>query len=288
MLSENFKDNICIVEIENSSFCNRRCSYCINYHVDRITEKNMMPYEIFKKIVDELNSINYDRLMTFHRYNEPFAFKNDMILERISYARRMLPDAVLATSSNGDYLDPQYLSRIQQSGLNELYLQCHLENYSSYTIDDIKNKILLINQRIGGFKGKFVTTESSCVYVTVDSKFDVLTIQAKNFADIGYPRGEIVENVKKEVGSGPCFQPLTSFTIDYNGCVTMCCNTVSYYNQHSQYVLGNCKEQTIFDIYNSDRAVSLRGRLLEGIREKVCMHCTNDGRGIAERFIQLP
>lgn len=282
MIIGDFKKNVCIVEIESSSFCNRRCSYCINSYIDRHSQNMIMPEEIFRKVINELADIGYDRMVTFHRYNEPFYDRNSMILDRISYARHKLPYANLVTSSNSDYLDAEYVQEIRKAGLDSLFCQCQTEDYVGKTIDDIKESILLINRRIGNFKGKFIEKEGSCVFTTVGSGFKSLTIQAKDFANTGFDRGGIVKGITTKGIKGPCYQPLTSFTIDYNGKVTMCLNTVSYHDEHAGYVIGDVAESTIFEIYQSPKALELRKQLLDGNRYRICHGCSSS----YERYVK--
>lgn len=278
-----FKKNICIVEIESSSFCNRKCSYCINHYIDRFSENKIMLESTFRKIIDELAEIGYNRMITFHRYNEPFFDKNEMILERIAYARGKLPEANLVTSTNSDYLDKIYLQKIRMSGLDSLYCQCQTENYSSISVEEIKENILKINKRIGSFKGKFILKRDSCVFMSIGSGFKSLTIQARDFNNTGFNRGGIVKGIVKEGLKGPCYQPLISFTIDYNGKVTMCSNTVSYHNKHADYIIGDVTENTLTEIYQGSRAVKLRKELLDGVRYEICRSCTCDYRKYAEQ-----
>lgn len=284
MIIDDFNNNVCIVEIESSSFCNRKCSYCINYYIDRFSKNEIMPIKLFKKIINELSEIGYDRMVTFHRYNEPFFDKNTMILERITYAREKLPFANLVTSSNSDYLDAEYVQKIRDAGLNSLYCQCQTEGYTEKSIDGIKESILSVNKRIGNFRGKFVSDKSSCIFTTIGSGFKSLTIQAKDFRNTGFNRGGIVNNVKTKGTDGICYQPLISFTIDFNGKVTMCSNTVSYYQAHKDYVIGDCAKNSISEIYASTRATELRSELLSAKRHSVCKDCSCNYERYAKQY----
>ena len=69
-----------------------------------------MDQAIYLKILEDLASINYQGVITYSRYNEPLADK--IILERISQARKILPQAILYSHTNGDYLDKEYLTTI--------------------------------------------------------------------------------------------------------------------------------------------------------------------------------
>lgn len=265
--------NLCIIEIENSSYCNRKCSYCSNFYLQRSDDNIFLPYELFKKIIDELASFDYCREITFHRYNEPFYEQNEEILKRISYARRKLPNAILETSTNGDYVDQFYLCKIQKAGLDKLYIQCHVEKFSDFSRDEIHKRILDMNHKIGNYRGKFFDSYKKSVYVTLDSEFKTLTIQSEDFSFEGFTRGEIVTALATKEVTGVCYQPLISVTIDYNGNATLCSNTLSYYIPHKEYVLGNIKDFTLKELYCSEKAVHYREKLLNAEREWICKHC---------------
>lgn len=270
---KNIKKNLCIIEIENSSYCNRRCSYCSNFYIQREKDNVLLPEDLYRKVIDELSYMEYEREVTFHRYNEPFWNQNEFILDRISYAKKMLPKAMLETSTNGDYLDEEYLKRIEKTGLKKLFIQCHMEDFELVDRNEIHRRILEVNNRIGKFKGKFFDNYKKSVFVIINSKFETLSIQAENFKYEGFTRGEIVQNLIKKDIEGPCYQPLISMTIDYNGNVTLCSNTLSYYQKHVEYVLGNIREKSLEEIYNSSRAIAYRKKLLDGNREWICKHC---------------
>ena len=71
----NLKDNLKLIEIELFSYCNRKCWMCPNSFIDRKTNNTFMKTEIYKKILKELGSIDYDNLISFSRYNEPLSKK---------------------------------------------------------------------------------------------------------------------------------------------------------------------------------------------------------------------
>lgn len=270
---ERFLNNISIIEIESNSLCNRKCSYCINAHIYRRNENEVLKEDAYKKLIDDLANIGYERTITFHRYNEPFLKKNNMILFRIAYARKMLPKAKLVISSNGDYLDAEYLDKIAASGLDELYLQCHIENYNSISMAEKKKIITELNSKIGKYQGKFIQRETSIVFVTVKSPFKTLTIEIKDFKNDGFDRGGIITEMGEEDIIGGCFGPLTTMPIDYNGNVMICCNCVSYHKQHKKYVIGNIFDDNIVNIYNSALAKKIQKKLYEGDRLDICKKC---------------
>ena len=103
-----FKKNLKLIEIETFSFCNRKCWFCPNSFVDRISENNIMKESTYLGLIGQLSEIDFAGELTYSRYNEPLA-KKDIILKRIRQARQRLPNATLRTNTNGDYLNRQYV-----------------------------------------------------------------------------------------------------------------------------------------------------------------------------------
>lgn len=268
-----FLNNVTIIEIENNSACNRACSYCINSHIYRKQENEFLLEDAYKRLIDELSLLGYSRIITFHRYNEPFLNQNEMILSRIKYAREKLPKAKLIASSNGDYIDSIYLRKIALSGLDELYLQCHVDDYSSLSVEDQKKMLSDLNEKIGGFPGKFEVKKEMVVYVLVRTPFKKLTIQIHDFINDGFDRGGILKSNREKI-EGVCWGPLTTLTIDHNGSVMICCNCVSYFEPHMKYIIGNIYNSSILNIYNSRLAKKYQKALSEGRREEMCNYCT--------------
>jgi radical SAM protein with 4Fe4S-binding SPASM domain len=59
-----------------------------------------LPEEVFLSVLEQLK--NYDRYITFSRYNEPFAYP-DLLKKRIEQTREILPNAKIICNTNGDY-----------------------------------------------------------------------------------------------------------------------------------------------------------------------------------------
>src|SRR5262245_39356981 len=80
---ELFAQFVDLVEIENHSYCNRVCWFCPNVFMDRRTVNHVMPEELFRAIISDLASIEYDRALVWSRYHEPLA--HDSIYDRILF-----------------------------------------------------------------------------------------------------------------------------------------------------------------------------------------------------------
>ncbi|MBV8634134.1 MAG: radical SAM protein, partial [Burkholderiaceae bacterium] len=115
MAASVFKRSVHNIEMALSSYCNRRCPYCPDSIVDRISKKYYMSDELFINIMTQLRSINYSGVLAFHRYNEPLADKA-YALARMSSARTFLPNAVFRIFTNGDYLTADYIRELVAIG----------------------------------------------------------------------------------------------------------------------------------------------------------------------------
>lgn len=272
-----FSKYVKVIEIENTSYCNRQCSFCGNFYIDRRSQKYIMPEEQYKKLIDDLASVNYKGVINFNRYNEPFADR--IILKRIRMAHDKLKNVTLMCFSNSDFLNASYLDEIRETGLNILNIQLYSEQPLDYAtaIEEI-NKIRI---RLGNhsFMDNPTKNKEIIEYKLNYENMNVF-IQYRNFSIIGNSRGGIVSQYIKEEVKGPCYHPIIVMAIDYNGNVMPCCHLRSDYKLHKEFVLGNIFDNSIIDIYSSNEAKKFRKMLLISNRPDVCKFCNDNKESI--------
>jgi len=122
-----FKSQLVEIEIETHGYCNRTCGFCPNHVGNRLDKSEIMDPTTFKKIIDELAVMDYCGSIKMHRYNEPLS--NDVIFERLAYARSKLPKANIGFHSNGDFLTTEKLKKLDEMGLNYLMVSLYV-NYN--------------------------------------------------------------------------------------------------------------------------------------------------------------
>ena len=108
------------VQIEISSYCNRRCWYCPNSKYDRGTKRNYLSEKIFFKLINDLAEISYSGLLTFSGYLEPMA--DDRLNKFVLYAKRKLPKSTIQIFTNGDYLNQESYSKLIDNGCDNILL----------------------------------------------------------------------------------------------------------------------------------------------------------------------
>ena len=112
------------VFFELRSKCNGRCSFCAAsiHHEKRKDIK--MPFELYKKAINELSEINFTGRIAFHVNNEPLLF--DDLDKFIQVAREKVPEAWIQIKTNGTLLNKERFESLCQSGINEAYVNVYM------------------------------------------------------------------------------------------------------------------------------------------------------------------
>ena len=268
-----FKHSVRMVEIEVSSYCNRKCWFCPNATYDRMSDNKLMSAEMYSSILRQLASIGYDGTITYSRYNEPLADK--MILERIAEARRMLPDAQLHTNTNGDYLDLEYVEQLYAVGLRSLNIQIYLGNKERYDHAKIKaagdktlKRVQLPHTLVRDTPGEWY--EQRLHYRDMS-----IRLYGRNFETGGTSRGGEVPIHMDYQRTSPCLIPFWAVYIDHDGSTVPCCNFRSDIPAHADYVIGKLTQKPdLFLQYASRFAANFRASLIkDGVKEGLCSNC---------------
>ncbi|WP_413701361.1 radical SAM protein [Psychromonas sp. KJ10-10] len=127
---ELFHKFVCIINIETSTFCNKKCTYCPISTFDR-KNQILMDDLVFTNIVTDLQSINYSSTISLNIFNEPLA--DNTIYEKIQRIRSACPDAFIKFNSNGDYIKLSVLDRLASLGVNAIFVTLHPEPKEGYS-----------------------------------------------------------------------------------------------------------------------------------------------------------
>ncbi|WP_286033137.1 radical SAM/SPASM domain-containing protein [Brachyspira pilosicoli] len=273
-----FKENVKLVEIGISSFCNRKCWFCPNSIVDRFSQNIELDENLFIKILEELKEIDYSNSLYLHRYNEPL-YNKWLLLKRIRQAREYLPKAIISINTNGDYLTLDYLNDLNEVGVNMMYITYYY-NWNDKNIEfDLENIIKpgmfkFIN-KLGIEYSKYIENDNG-YYIYIKYKSIDIEYRALNMEKIANDRGGIIQGVNIKERTSQCFLPNIQVSIDYDGTYSMCCNIRSDVEEHKDYIIGNIRDNTIFELFINDKIINIRKKLLVcGKKEKVCANCAD-------------
>lgn len=273
-----FKENVKLVEIGISSFCNRKCWFCPNSIVDRFSKNVELDEYLFIKILKELQEIDYSNSLYLHRYNEPL-YNKDLLLKRIKQAREYLPKAIISINTNGDYLTLDYLNDLNEVGVNMMYISYYYNGNDKNIEFDLENiikpRMLKFINKLDIEYSKYIENDNG-YYIYFKYKYIDIEYRALNMEKIANDRGGIIQEVNIKERTSQCFLPNIQVSIDYDGIYSMCCNIRSDVEEHKDYIIGNIRDNTIFELFANDKIINIRKKLLVyGKKEKVCANCTD-------------
>jgi radical SAM protein with 4Fe4S-binding SPASM domain len=276
-LKDWFKGQLKLIEIETFSYCNRKCWFCPNSSIDRKSHNKEMPEEMYLSIINQLAEIDYDKEITYSRYNEPLAHK-EIILKRISQARERLPKAKLRTNTNGDYVTLDYIYDLRDSGLNELFIQQYLANNELYNHAKMKKRMQQKIKALGVEYKVISDVENQRIEYELVTEGIIVHLRARNFAVEGTARTEKVAGFNEEyIRTKPCMQVFNNMYIDYNGTVMVCCNTRSDVPEHKNGVMAHINDAPIWEIYRNEKYTPWREHLKdESPKSGICAGCKID------------
>lgn len=273
-----FKENVKLVEIGISSFCNRKCWFCPNSIVDRFSKNVELDEYLFIKILKELQEIDYSNSLYLHRYNEPL-YNKDLLLKRIKQAREYLPKAIISINTNGDYLTLDYLNDLNEVGVNMMYISYYYNGNDKNIEFDLENiikpRMLKFINKLDIEYSKYIENDNG-YYIYFKYKYIDIEYRALNMEKIANDRGGIIQEVNIKERTSQCFLPNIQVSIDYDGTYSMCCNIRSDVEEHKDYIIGNIRDNTIFELFMNDKIMNIRKKLLVyGKKEKVCANCAD-------------
>jgi len=270
------KSQLVELEIETHAYCNRTCNFCPNSIIDRLNKQQVMDVHVFEHMIDELKTIDYSGTIKFHRYNEPLS--NDLIFDRIAYARKHLPKASLGFHSNGDFLTLEKLARLEEVGTT--FIRVSL--YINYKNDEKNHKAFAEKQiehffkKLGAVPIPLIPSGSLAAARIPNTSIDAIVFVA-DIVHKGNDRGGALKQFSHEVRHSPCVSPFGRLFIDWSGDVLPCCNLRGDIKEHQSSILGNVKNSSLQEIYFSSTSNQMR-KWLADVSPKggVCSTCTFD------------
>lgn len=245
-------DFFMVVEVETTTACNRRCSYCPNAPFERglLRNEQRMSERLFERLVEQLADLNFSGRLSPHFYGEPLL--DERLEQWVALVRRKLPLVKVVIFSNGDYLDlPRYHSLVA-AGVDGFLITQHSEK-------ELKGVTRIQEQRRRvGSQGVLFEFR----------KFDAGT-ELSN-------RGGLVDHDTVET-KVDCRMPSENVTIDHAGNVILCCN-----DYFGSVKFGNIAERHLRDIWREPEYVRIRRELKRGRFElELCQRCAQGKRGLA-------
>jgi radical SAM protein with 4Fe4S-binding SPASM domain len=226
----------------------------------------MMPRELYRKVIDELQAIQFSGRIAYHVNNEPLIFPD--LDEFVTYARQHLPMAWIQILTNGKALTRSKAEQLLGASINELSINNYSDDFSEKlqrSIDDIRTQALPMFYNEDQIKtGHGPDKANPRVFrfnVFYRDATAVLTSRAGTAPN---------KAAKSSAPRGFCEYPFTQFNITTDGRVSKCCADFYFSDP-----MGNVKEENILAIWKGQKFQKTRQWLLQGDRDamETCKHC---------------
>ena len=268
-----FKSNVEVINLETSSYCNRICSYCPVSIYGRKEKDIIIKNEIVDTIIKSLHKINYSKRINFNLYNEPLAHSSFNII--LNKFREQLPNAILSTNSNGDYIkNLEVIDLLEKQGLKELKVTLHMPSKKKWNFKLASFYLTKFSKRINfNLKKKEI---KELKFNLLYKKLHVF-VHVPNWGTYGNSRGSIISSLNaKKTRTQPCVRPFREFTIYVDGSVTPCCD-IYHGNNYNENVIGKIEisdVDSIFSIYSSKLLTDWRKSVFDYKKKLgVCATC---------------
>lgn len=238
-----FEKQIKAIEIEINSRCNLQCSYCPN-SLNARESHGTMSVEMYHSLIDQLHELNFSGRISYDFYNEPLLSKN--LLNYVSYTKNKLSGSFIEIYSNGTLLTLEKFRDLVSAGVDQFLITKHEGVKSNYIFPKTLNCL----------------TEDERAMVIYREHEDI----------VKFNRGGTLGSMHdKEVKAfTPCHIPEAVISITHDGNVLPCFEDVK-----ETLIMGNLKEKSLIDIWNSEKYVTFRKHLRTGLRHLygVCKNC---------------
>lgn len=238
------------IEIETINACNNDCSFCPASKKNDTRIHKFMSEELFKKIIAELEVMQYSGVLSLFSNNEPLLDKR--IFKFIEYARKHLPNAKHALFTNGILLDTEKFEHLCKH-LDKLVI----DNYNDdlKLNPNIKNIVEIYSER------------------TIECNVKIFVRKKNQIRD---SRGGQAPNREKVFGfTSACMLPITQMIVRPDGKISLCCQDAM-----GLVTLGDVSSDSIRDVWTGKEYAMLRSKLSSGMRCAMPYCCNCDIFGI--------
>ena len=272
------------IDIELNGGCNMKCPFCTHGHVKNKIPNILMPFETFKKIIDEAVSLG-TRGLKLNYINEPMLRKD--LEQFIQYAKKAgILNVYFVT--NGTLLVPKRWDSIFDSGLTKIFVSIDAtteEIYNKQRLSGqfikIKNNILSFIEernrrnlkwplvRVSFLRNQINQHQEQDFFNFWKDKVDFIAFQKMNeLPDLntGLTLKEEPQQDKR------CSFPFKQLVIDHQGDILPCCKLGG-----KKLALGNIKNITLKQAWNSKSMKELQEmhRYNRWEQNPICERCIN-------------
>ena len=264
------------IEFNLSGSCNRRCDFCPwsnpewrSSHFQNVTDNNGILHlqtEVYEGVMKDLNKVGFKGGIIYSGFSETFLYKH--LEEVIKISKEQCPESRIEINTDGDFLTIDKLNTIFEAGLTRL-------DVSVYDGPDKVKPFEDLRVEAGLSKEQFHIRER---WYAPEEHFGIGALSNRAGANI---MPEINVNEIHTALKRKCFYPFYQLIVDFDGAVLLC-----NHDWDKRLTMGNVKETSILDIWNSKKYKEVRGNLANANRNhSPCNRCDANGMMMGGEFV---
>ena len=258
--------NITSLIIEPTNTCNLRCTFC--FVTDGMTrDGGFMDFNIFKKIIDDCTDLEH---LCMHNWGEPLLHKD--IFRMIEYAKNKGVNYVVM-NTNGTLLTDKMINRIVNSKLDIIRFSIDgsaetFKRVRGVELENIEKNI----KKLKIIKEKKKPELKMGVVFTVEEDTEGDAEEYINhwekIVDHVRLQPKLITSPRTEVCPEPFGKDYGKLVVLWDGRVIPCC--VDY---NANLMIGNIQNDTIPNLWKSEKLNILREQHLKGEFPDTCANC---------------
>ena len=216
-----------IVQIESTNLCNAKCVFCPRDEMHR--RQGVMDFELYRKVVDECAALGITHVRV-HNYGEPFLDKQ--LVEKVRYAKSK-GIAEVGMISNGSLITEDLARGMIDAGLDAINISVDASGKEVFEAtrlhlkyDDVIQNVRTL-ARLRNESGRthpklilsFVRQNNSAEEANFIKEWSQVADKI-HITDLHNWAGTL--NAKSDV-QFPCYRLWLTFTVLWDGRVSMCC-----------------------------------------------------------------
>ena len=249
------------IQIQTVSWCNRSCVFCPSGKFP--VEKVFMPVEVYHRIINQLQALNYTGRISPYLMNESLLDKR--LPELIAYTREHCPESWIAINTNGDALSAALLDRLFDAGLNSLDVNAydspaqHARHMALATRFTARRGDITLRT---GYSNPFFQGDNIPRSTKLLNCRDMSFWEPRFLAKIATPdlqnRSGNIPGARQVAAPLPlgCPRPSQQMYVNYRGEAVLCCNDWRF-----EVIMGDTAQTTLAEIWMNDKYQRYRHNL---------------------------
>ncbi len=270
------------IQIQTVTGCNGACVFCPYPLTVESQPKGSMTREMFERVIEEAAAHGVRRISPY-LMNEPFL--DPTLLDKLAFIRERAPGAKVVLTTNGSRLTPEVADRLLEvDALHSLYISFQGVDKAEY--ESTMRGSLVFERTLGnvlgliekwkrkGGRARFSIVVTMVQTNRIDAEKAVAFWKSKGVESKWTPlenRGRLIAAAQDLAPQGRPLRPYTHCTrlfkqayLLFNGDLVLCCTDYT-----RKMVLGNIRNSTLYAVWNSPKARTVRRLYSEGRLDQI-------------------